>query len=131
MRMRMADLSLNRLPESSAPRAPWLFIVGVGEDGRAGLPDGALRAIEGADVVFGGRRHLELAGPFPGQARPWPSPMTDAYPEILACRDRRVCVLASGDPFHYGIGAELAKLVPATEIVAFPHVSAFSLAASR
>ena len=42
-----------------------------------------------------------------------------------------VCVLASGDPFHYGVGPLLAARVPAEEIVAVPAPSAFSLAAAR
>ena len=50
---------------------------------------------------------------------------------ILARRGRPTCVLATGDPFHYGVGAELARLVPADEIVCFPQPSAFSLAAAR
>jgi precorrin-6Y C5,15-methyltransferase (decarboxylating) len=40
-------------------------------------------------------------------------------------------VLATGDPFHYGVGAELARLIPVREIVSFPQPSAFSLAAAR
>jgi precorrin-6Y C5,15-methyltransferase (decarboxylating) len=40
-------------------------------------------------------------------------------------------VLATGDPFHYGVGAELARLIPIGEIVSFPQPSAFSLAAAR
>ena len=50
---------------------------------------------------------------------------------ILARRGQPTCVLATGDPFHYGVGAELARLVPADEIVCFPQPSAFSLAAAR
>src|SRR5829696_7548917 len=42
-----------------------------------------------------------------------------------------VCVLATGDPFHYGVGADLAKLFPPGEWVCFPQASAFSLAAAR
>jgi precorrin-6Y C5,15-methyltransferase (decarboxylating) len=50
---------------------------------------------------------------------------------ILARRGQPTCVLATGDPFHYGVGAELARLVPAEEIACFPQPSAFSLAAAR
>ena len=57
--------------------------------------------------------------------------MSEAYPEILERRGRPVCVLATGDPFHYGVGAELARLIAADEIVCFPQASAFSLAAGR
>ena len=61
----------------------------------------------------------------------WPSPLSDAFPAILARRGRRVCVLASGDPFHYGVGVQLAEFVPATEMQVFPQPSAFSLACAR
>ncbi|GJD62297.1 Precorrin-6Y C(5,15)-methyltransferase [decarboxylating] [Methylobacterium frigidaeris] len=81
--------------------------------------------------MVGGRRHLELAAPLSAETLAWPSPLSDAYPAILARRGRPTCVLASGDPFHYGVGAELARLVPAGEIAGFPQASAFSLAASR
>jgi precorrin-6Y C5,15-methyltransferase (decarboxylating) len=39
--------------------------------------------------------------------------------------------LASGDPFHYGIGTLLARHVPAEDMLAVPAPSAFSLAAAR
>ncbi|GJE77323.1 precorrin-6y C5,15-methyltransferase (decarboxylating) subunit CbiE [Methylorubrum suomiense] len=112
-------------------RTPWLTIVGMGEDGRAGLSPAAAAALDGADIVYGGRRHLALAAPLSGEGRPWPSPISDAYPDILARRGRPTCLLATGDPFHFGIGAEIARLVPAGEIRAFPQPSAFSLAAAR
>ncbi len=68
---------------------------------------------------------------FTGRARPWPSPFGRAVAEVLGERPKRVCVLASGDPFHYGIGAQLARQVPAAEMVTVPAPSAFSLAAAR
>lgn len=109
----------------------WLTIVGIGEDGRAGLSPAAAAALDAAEVVYGGRRHLDLAGPLRAETRIWPSPIHDAYPGILARRGRPTCILATGDPFHYGIGAEIARLVPAGEIAAFPQPSAFSLACAR
>lgn len=115
----------------SLSSAPWLSIVGIGEDGRAGLTPSAAAALDAAKVVYGGRRHLALAGPLDAETRPWPSPIHEAYPEILARRGRPTCILATGDPFHYGIGAEIARLVPADEIRAFPQPSAFSLACAR
>ena len=119
------------VPAGGSGAPPWLAIVGIGEDGRAGLAPAAARALDGAEVVYGGRRHLALASPLTAETRPWPSPIADAYPGILARRGRPTCLLATGDPFHYGIGAEIARLVPAAEIRAFPQPSAFSLAAAR
>jgi len=109
----------------------WLSIVGIGEDGRAGLAPAAAAALDAARVVYGGRRHFALAGSLDAEARPWPSPIHAAYPEILGRRGTPTCILATGDPFHYGIGAEIARLVPPAEIRAFPQPSAFSLACAR
>lgn len=116
--------------DAARPR-PWLTILGIGEDGRAGLSPAALAALDAAEFVFGGERHLALAGPLRAETSPWPNPFADAYPAILARRGRPTCILATGDPFHYGIGAEIARLVPADEIRCLPQPSAFSLAAAR
>jgi precorrin-6Y C5,15-methyltransferase (decarboxylating) len=49
----------------------------------------------------------------------------------LTSRGKPVCVLASGDPFFYGIGSQLMRCVAAEEMVCLPSTSAFSLAAAR
>ena len=40
-------------------------------------------------------------------------------------------MLASGDPFHYGVGAVLARAIDPREMIVLPAPSAFSLAAAR
>lgn len=122
----------NQGASSEKTSQPWLSIVGIGEDGLAGLGTNALQAIENADFVFGGKRHLSLAAAaIKGQVRPWPAPFDVAMTEVLALRGRKVCVLASGDPFFYGVGLTLLRHIPANEVMSFPSPSAFSLAASR
>lgn len=112
--------------------APWLTIVGIGEDGLYGLSPAARTAMTGAEFVFGGARHLELAAPaIKGEQRPWQTPFSDSIDAVLALRGRRVCVLASGDPFHYGVGATLSRRVDPAQMQVIPHPSAFSLAAAR
>ncbi|KLK92480.1 precorrin-6Y methyltransferase [Microvirga vignae] len=128
----MSSFSPNSEPESSAPpRCPWLTIIGIGEDGRAGLSAAALAALDAAELVIGGTRHLDLAAPLFARTLAWPSPFSDGYKMVLERRGQPTCVLATGDPFHYGIGAELARHIPAGEIISFPQPSAFSLAAAR
>jgi precorrin-6Y C5,15-methyltransferase (decarboxylating) len=118
-------------PETAAPRR-WLSIVGIGEDGVDGLSPVARALVSGAEIVFGGKRHLALATSLiRGAARPWPSPFDRAVEEVLAQRGRQICVLASGDPFVYGVGSVLARHVAAAETVVVPAPSAFSLAAAR
>jgi precorrin-6Y C5,15-methyltransferase (decarboxylating) len=121
------------LPADTAASPRWLSIVGIGEDGIEGLNPVARGLIENADIVFGGRRHLSLAAALiRGAARPWPSPFDGAPKEVIGHRGRRqVCVLATGDPFHYGVGAVLARHIDAREMIVVPAPSAFSLAAAR
>ena len=109
-----------------------MSIVGIGEDGIEGLTAVARGLVEDAEIVFGGKRHLGLAAPLiRGAARPWPSPFERAVEEVLAHRGREVCVLASGDPFQYGVGSVLARQIGPQETVVVPAPSAFSLAAAR
>ena len=110
----------------------WLSIVGIGEDGLEGIGSAAKTAIAEADIVFGGARHLALASPvISGTAQPWLSPFSASIEAVLAHRGRKVCVLASGDPFHFGVGATLVRHVDASQMMVYPHPSAFSLAAAR
>jgi precorrin-6B C5,15-methyltransferase / cobalt-precorrin-6B C5,C15-methyltransferase len=115
---------------AASPR--WLSIVGIGEDGVEGLNATARGLIGTAEIVFGGRRHLGLAASLiRGAARPWPSPFDGAADDVMNYRGRPVCVLASGDPFHFGVGAVLARKIDAREMIVVPAPSAFSLAAAR
>ncbi len=119
------------MPEPASTRR-WLSIVGIGEDGVEGLSATARALVSGADIVFGGERHLKLASPLiKGRASAWPSPFAGGIDAVLKARGSQVCVLASGDPFNYGVGSVLAGRVPPEETLVVPAPSAFSLAAAR
>lgn len=117
--------------DDAAP-APWLSIIGIGEDGAAGLGEAARRALAAATLVFGGKRHLDLAGDLIlGERREWPRPFADGITALLAARGTQVAVLASGDPFLHGVGSTLARSLAPTEWRTFPAPSAPTLAAAR
>jgi precorrin-6Y C5,15-methyltransferase (decarboxylating) len=107
---------------------PWLTIIGIGEDGLAGLSEASRNALARAEMVFGGERHLRLAD-IGGRGRPWPAPF-DVAP-VLARRGHPTVVLASGDPFWHGVGGSLASHLVVGEWIAHPAPSTFSLAAAR
>jgi precorrin-6Y C5,15-methyltransferase (decarboxylating) len=109
----------------------WLAVVGIGEDGIEGLTPAARRLIAQAAFIVGGKRHLALAGPLKAETMIWPSPIENALDAIEAHRGRPVCVLASGDPFFFGIGAMLMRRFTVDEMTSVPAPSAFALAASR
>lgn len=107
---------------------PWLTIIGIGEDGLAGLSDASRKALSNAETVFGGERHLALAD-VGSRGRAWPVPFDADI--VLSCRGRPTAVLASGDPFWCGAGASLADKLDGDEWIAHPAPSTFSLAAAR
>jgi precorrin-6B C5,15-methyltransferase / cobalt-precorrin-6B C5,C15-methyltransferase len=110
---------------------PWLSIIGIGEDGLAGMAPGARLALDAAHVVVGGRRHLDLVATLGKQTLEWALPFRATIPQIVALRGTPVAVLASGDPFWHGAGASLADDIPLAEMRVFPAPSTFSLAAAR
>src|SRR5947209_19174847 len=94
---------------------PWLTIIGMGEDGLAGLSEASRKALDDAETVFGGERHLALAG-VGSRGRPWPVPFDAEV--VLSRRGQPTLVLASGDPFWHGAGASLAERLGSEEWVA-------------
>lgn len=107
---------------------PWLTIIGIGEDGLAGLSEASRKALANAETVFGGERHLALAD-VGRRGRTWPVPFDADV--VLSSRGRPTAVLSSGDPFWYGAGASLAEKLDGDEWIAHPAPSTFSLAAAR
>ncbi len=115
----------------TAERAPWLTIVGIGEDGMEGLSRDALAAVEAADVLVGGDRHLAKVGTTGAVKIGWGKDFEAGVEAIRAHEGKRVVVLASGDPMHYGAGATLARRFGIAALRVIPTPGAFSLAAAR
>ena len=110
----------------------WLTILGIGEDGVEGLSPNARNALASAECVIGGRRHLKLLDEhISGERLPWPKPFSDAVGWVRQRQGRAVVVLASGDPFEYGVATQLAESFSPQEMLCIPSPSAFSLACSR
>ncbi|MEX3950567.1 precorrin-6y C5,15-methyltransferase (decarboxylating) subunit CbiE [Paraburkholderia sp. EG287B] len=110
----------------------WLTVVGIGDDGYAGLGRDARRALFDAAIVTGGERHLAMLPPrVRARREAWPQPFS--VEALLAYRESNasVCVLASGDPMLFGVGATLARRVPPGEMRVLPAPSSLSLAAAR
>ena len=110
---------------------PWLAVIGIGEDGIAGLTAAARALIENAEVLVGGARHLDMVPDRGAERILWERPLARKIDAIETCRGRRVAVLATGDPMWYGVGVTLSRRFPREEMTILPQRSAFSLAASR
>jgi precorrin-6B C5,15-methyltransferase / cobalt-precorrin-6B C5,C15-methyltransferase len=110
----------------------WLSIVGIGEDGLAGVSPVARALIDHAEVLVGGARHLAMLPPDdPREKLTWTSPIATSIEALIRRRGHPTCVLASGDPMCYGIGVTLTRALSVAEMTIVPVPSAFSLACAR
>lgn len=117
---------------SERRRPDEVTVVGVGADGWPGLSAESRAAIEDAEVLFGGKRQLDLVPESAAVRVPWPSPLLPALEGLLAEHaDRRVTVLASGDPLLSGIGTTLVRVLGAERVRILPAVSSVTLARAR
>lgn len=114
----------------TAAAAPWLHVVGIGEEGLEGLAPALRALVEGAELLVGGARHLALAGGAGAERMEWPSPWDAMQGAIAAHRGRRVVVLVSGDPAWFSGGVTVARAFPG-EAMVHPHPGAFQHAAAR
>ncbi|MGW1995980.1 precorrin-6y C5,15-methyltransferase (decarboxylating) subunit CbiE [Embleya sp. NPDC001921] len=105
-------------------------VVGIGDDGWAGLSEAARALVGGADVLVGGARHLAMVEGATAERVEWPSPFSVAFVAELAV-SRKVTVLASGDPMFYGVGAALVRTLGAERVTVLPVSSSVSLACAR
>lgn len=109
----------------------WLTIIGMGEDGWAGLSARARHEIENAEVIVGSARLLAFLPKINAEIHEWPQPFSAVVDRIKPLAGRRTVILATGDPLNYGVARKLMEFIPFTEMDIIPHLSAFSLAASR
>ncbi|MFN3208635.1 MAG: precorrin-6y C5,15-methyltransferase (decarboxylating) subunit CbiE [Roseovarius sp.] len=110
--------------------APWLTIIGLGEDGPEGLCAASRSALETAEIVMGPQRHLSLIET-PARTIPWPVPFSKGIEDLLALRGTPCVVLASGDPFWFGAGTTITGHLDRNEWHAYPGRSTFSRAANH
>ncbi|GAB3372751.1 bifunctional cobalt-precorrin-7 (C(5))-methyltransferase/cobalt-precorrin-6B (C(15))-methyltransferase [Azotobacter armeniacus] len=109
---------------------PWLAVIGIGEDGYAGLGKRARRALLETGLIVGAPRQLALLPPCIRADRlEWPRPFS--LVPVLERRGTPLCVLASGDPMLFGVGASLARVLDPAEMCVLPAPSSCSLAAAR
>ena len=111
--------------------APWLTIVGIGEDAPDGLSRASRAALQAAEVIMGAPRQLALIPDNGARRIPWPVPFADGLAILDTLRGQAVAVLASGDPFWFGAGSVLAQRYAAREWRALPALSSFTLAAAE
>ncbi|OFX23902.1 MAG: precorrin-6y C5,15-methyltransferase (decarboxylating) subunit CbiE, partial [Anaeromyxobacter sp. RBG_16_69_14] len=107
-------------------------VVGIGADGCAGLSSRAAGAVASARVLASGARHLAFFPQFQGERIALDRSLAAALDRIATLADEDpVCVLASGDPLFFGIGARLLERMPVEDLEFIPHPSSVQWAFAR
>lgn len=109
----------------------WLTIIGIGEDGYAGLGARAREALQQAAHVVGSERTLAMMPALSGVRHIWPQPFSAVVEQINALRGQPTVILATGDPMNFGVARKVLTFIAKSETEIIPHLSAFSLAAAR
>jgi len=108
-----------------------ITVIGIGEDGLDGLSPAARALVNGAQVLIGGERHLAKAPEIQAERLDWSLGFKGALDEIEKRQDKRVVVLASGDPLYFGVGATLIRRFGAEKVFVLPAPGAVSLTCAR
>jgi len=110
-------------PDPKEWRPPTLLLVGMGM-GRDDLSPKVLQWLERAEVLAGGKRHLDSFPELRGEKAPLTSTL-EKFIEHLdhISRERRTAVLASGDPFFFGIGRRLVRALGRERVIAFVNIT--------
>ena len=108
-----------------------VVVIGMGMSSRD-LTQEQIDVIRSADVLVGGRRHLDQFEDLGMEKQV----ITGKVDEIIAfirerMADRRVVVLASGDPLFFGIGERIVRDIGGQQVTFMPNISSIAAAFAR
>ena len=109
-----------------------LTIIGITAKGWDDLTCDAQRRLTDAQHIYGSARQLALLPPsLPAEQHRWQTPLATAVERLVRTAPRHCCILATGDPFVYGIGTTILRYANRQDIDIIPQKSAFCLARNR
>lgn len=119
------------MASGSGTNAPWLTIIGIGDNGLDSLAAPARTLFDAAQTIIAPERVLTRIDCGRRETIAWTFGIKETIALVMARRGTPVTILATGDPMFYGVGATLMRQMDAAEMRVIPSPSAFSLAAAR
>jgi len=109
-----------------------VHIIGIAPQGASSLLPEARRLVNRAEMVFGGERLLQMFPHHPGEKVAIKNNLAEVAALIKRnLGQKRMVVLASGDPNFYGIASYLTAKLGRNVVDMIPNVSAMQLAFAR
>ncbi len=108
------------------------MIVGIGDDGLAGMTEAARRWVSEADVLLGAPATLRLLDDASAKKIPLDPEMPAALKQVReALKAQRPVLVSGGDPLFYGVARYLCDRLGKDQFEVVPHVSSMQLAFAR
>lgn len=108
-----------------------IYVIGVGDDGRAGLSSNAVERVANAECVVGAPATLAAFADLQADKIEVGSDLNAVVEQLKANPNRKTVVLASGDPLFYGTARFLCDRIGKEQFEVLPHVSSMQLAFAR
>ncbi|WP_020465776.1 bifunctional cobalt-precorrin-7 (C(5))-methyltransferase/cobalt-precorrin-6B (C(15))-methyltransferase [Singulisphaera acidiphila] len=109
-----------------------LVIVGIGDDGLAGMTESARRIVAEAEVILGAPAMLSLLDGLSGRKEALEPDMPAALRQVReALASQRAVLVSGGDPLFYGVARYLCDRLGKDQFEVIPHVSSMQLAFAR
>ena len=91
-------------------------VIGLGPGNTDYITKLGEKLIKNSDVLIGGKRNLESITDFRGEKINLESNLKEIVEYINNNKDKQISIIASGDPFIYGIGRYLSKNIEVKDL---------------
>ena len=108
-----------------------IYVTGVGPGSEGYLTRRAADVISGADILIGGQRHLDEFAGLTTETRVIDADISGLMNWIAERLDRRIVILASGDPMFFGIGKRISETFAPEQVQIVPGISSVQYLCSR
>jgi precorrin-6Y C5,15-methyltransferase (decarboxylating) len=108
-----------------------IHIIGMGDDGLEGVISPARQLVEQAQLLLGAESTLAKIPAGKAERLVVGSNLDEAISRIAKHGNKRIVILASGDPLFYGVARYLCDKLGKDRFEVVPHVSSMQLAFAR
>ncbi len=108
-----------------------IYIIGMGDDALEGVIAPARQLVEQAQLLVGAENTLAKIPKSAAERLAVGGNLDEAVERIARAGDKRIVVLASGDPLFYGVARYLCDKLGKDRFEVVPHVSSMQLAFAR
>ena len=108
-----------------------VYIIGIGDDGMSGLSASAIERIHHADLLIGSDQTLRQVSDSTAELLVVGTDFTEMESAIAENPQKKIVLLASGDPLFFGIARYLWDRLGKERFEVIPNVSTMQLAFAR